>query len=436
MSLFRRLWWELKRPRGHVSHRFYRSGRRSRAGVALVMVMTTILFMSVLVMEISYAATVRVTLAGHTRDEVMAEGLAHTGVHLYQLILVASKQLGSNEMLSGMASSLGFSIGDTLWQLVPFINTGLLRMMLVSGPGSDREDIAEIEEEGGLTEEEIDESRENKGSERNFLDFDGDFFAEVADEDKKINIATIQANTYADLMTEPTALALYSLMSGMRDRRLADPFYDASMVSDQEQEEIEDHDQFFYEKSIERWELIGNLADWTDTDNERLYQGGAEDSLYNNLEDPYLPKNAGFDTLLEVRLVDGWHDDDVWERYGEHLTVYGSGKVNMNTAQYEVLWALLKAYNQGAPDTQIDEMIAYVQQYKAMSTFQSADSFTTYLQNAYPTVDPAIKQAVTTQSTVFRVTSTGQVNEATVTIEAVLDFNQSSLGKVVYWRVQ
>jgi hypothetical protein len=37
---------------------------------------------------------------------------------------------------------------------------------------------------------------------------------------------------------------------------------------------------------------------------------------------------------------------------------------------------------------------------------------------------------------VFRVTSTGQVGDAVVTITAILDFSKSDIGQVVYWGIQ
>lgn len=429
MSALSWLWHELTRPRGPVSHRFYRSRRRSRSGVALIMVLTTILFMTVLVTEMSYAAVVRLQLAAQQRDEVKAEALANTGVNIYRLVLIASKQLGSNSMIGQMAASYGISIGDTLWQMIPFINTGMLRMLLVFDDSVDTGDVAEVEAQGGLTDEQLDETRESSGTKRNFLDFDGDFSAEISDEDKKINVSRISASTYADLMSDPVGLQLYSLMSGIRTCGNTNPFSEPTNEQD-------DNDQFFYEKDIDRWELIANLADWTDVDNDRLYQGGSEDALYNRLEDAYLPKNAPMDSLDEIRLIDGWQDDDLWERYGEDITVYGGGKVNVNTAECEVMWALIKAYYPAAPDNQIEEIIRYVEQYRAMATFSSADAFVNYVTQAWPAIDPAMKNAVATQSTVFRVTSTGQVGEATVTIETVLDFSSSDLGKVVYWRIE
>lgn len=407
------LWRELTRPRGSVRHRFYRVGRRSRAGVALLMAITSILLLTVLVTEIAYAATVRAQLAVHQRDEVKAEALAYTGVQLYRLILVASKQLGNNPMFQSFSASMGINLGDALWQMVPMINSGLLRMVFVSDGSVDEDDMEEFEEQGGLTDEELEESRESSGTKRNFLDFDGDFFAELIDEDSRIYVGQIQATNYAELLENRTALELYGLMSG------------------------QENDQFFYEIDMDRWELIGNLADWVDQDGDRLFQGGSEENLYNRLESPYLPKNAPFDTLREIRLVDGWNRDDIWEKYGEQLTIYGGGKVNINTASNEVLFALLKAHLEPTPSDQyVQELLVKLAEYKALTNFTDTKTFVSVLESLGATPDPAMSTAIATESTVFRVTSTGVVGEASVSIEVVLDFSQDATGKVVYWRVE
>lgn len=407
------LWRELTRPRGPVRHRFYRVGRRSRAGVALLMALTSIMFLTVLVTEIAYAATVRLELAAHQRDEVKAEKIALTGVQIYRLILVASKQLGQNSMLQSFSAQMGINLGDALWQMVPMINSNLLRMLLVFDGSADEDEVEEVEEQGGLSEEQLAESRESSGSDRNFLDFDGDFAAELVDEDSRIYVGNIEAGSYAELLENRIALELYGLMSGL------------------------DNDQFFYEANLDRWELIANLADWVDLDGDRLYQGGTEDSLYNNLESPYLPKNASFDTLQEIRLVDGWNRDDVWERFGDSLTIYGAGKVNVNTASRDVMYALLKAHLDPLPaDQYVEELILKLDEYKMLANFTDAKAFVAYLETLGATVDPNMTDAISTESTVFRVRSTGVVNDATVTIETVLDFSQDATGKVVYWRVE
>ena len=212
MRPFRAIIKELTRPRGHKGHRFYRIQRSSRAGIALLLVMTSLMFMTVLMAEIGYAATVRLQLAAHQRDEAAAEGLAMTGVQIYRLILVASKQMGSDSNMIGQAlAGMGINAGDMLWQMLPYINTGLMRMIFVSGGSVDEGDVEDVKEQGGLSEAQIAESRESVGRDKNFLDFDGDFFAEVVDEDRKINVTGITATTYSDLLADQNAIELYSL---------------------------------------------------------------------------------------------------------------------------------------------------------------------------------------------------------------------------------
>ncbi|MEZ4236782.1 MAG: hypothetical protein R3F59_11640 [Myxococcota bacterium] len=72
-------WRELVRPRGPVKHRYYRGGRRSKAGVALLMAITAIMLLTILVTEIAHGAMVRVELAAQHRDDIKAEALAYSG---------------------------------------------------------------------------------------------------------------------------------------------------------------------------------------------------------------------------------------------------------------------------------------------------------------------------------------------------------------------
>lgn len=409
MSRARRLWRELTRPRGIGKHRFYRFGRSSRAGMALVLVLAAFTFLLVVTTEVVHSATVRINLAGHQRDEAIAEGLANTGVQTYRLILVASKGLG--KQFGAMMAQFGLT-GDALWQMVPFINTSMMRMLLVSGSDLDQAEAEQFADQG-ITDEQRAESREESttSTRRNFLDFDGDFFAEVSDEDSKIFVGSFQATSYAELLGNPKAMQLYGLMSG------------------------EDNDQFFYDQNLDRWELIGDLADWTDKDADRLFGGGSEDTIYQRLEDRYHAKNAPFDSMKEVRLVNGWNRDDVWERFGDDITIYGSGKINVNTASDATLLALLRTYvTPNTPQYQ-QTLLTEIKLYKSLATYPNAQGFVRHLESLGATVDGQMAQAVTTESNVFRVTSTGQVRDAVVTIEAVIDFNRSSIGRIVYWRV-
>jgi general secretion pathway protein K len=447
------IWTELTRPRGSVTHRFYRVGRSSRSGVALLVVIAAFLFMTVLAAQIASTAAVRISLASNLRDEAKAEYLAKSGLNFYRLILVAANGMDSKLGAANLPfdpAALGIS-GDMLWQMVPFINTNLMRMIFVSGGDLDDEEQLEMAEKG-LTDEQLERTREASSassSKPGFLDFEGDFFAEVNDESRRINIKNIQGNDVASLQQDPAASQLLALMTGRNTCAAIRADRQASI------DDTDDNTQFFMDRSLEPLELVGNLADWVDKNTTRAYLGGNEDSVYDRLEEPYRAKNAPFDTLEEVRLVDGWHRDDVWEKFGANLTVFGDGKVNVNTADCEVLWALLKTHVQPPPaDQQVDLCVRGIEQMRAMIPFSSERQFVQFVRdgqaiggdiNGQPlnnvqgqcSLTPAatMNGAVTTKTKVFRVTSVGTVGNASVKIEAVFDFSGSVEGKTLYWRI-
>ncbi len=455
-GLLGRIWHELTRPRGPTTHRFYRVGRSSRSGVALLVVITCFLVLMVLATEIANTASVRIKLAANLRDEVRAEYLARSGLGFYRLILVTANALDSRTQggamggFGPMLQQFGVS-GDMLWQMVPFINTNLLRMVFVEGGELSEEDRAAFEEQGGLTEEQREESMEGFGSKPGFLSFEGDFMAEVFDESRRINIKNIQGQDVASLQTDPAGAQLLALMTGNNTC--------AAIRADRQAtfEDTQDNMQFFMDRGLEPMELVSNLADWVDRDNQIAFPGGNEDRLYERLEEPYRAKNAAFDSIQEIRLVEGWHRDDVWERFGDSLTVFGDGKVNVNTAECEVLWALLRSQVTPPPaDAQVDSCIRAIEFYRGVVPFGSEQAFVNFLQDGQippsfqnmqgvtqPSVqgrcqltpNPSMNQAITTSTKVFRVRSVGQVNDVKVTIEAVFDFSNSVEGRTLYWRI-
>jgi general secretion pathway protein K len=408
------VWRELTRPRGHQRHRFYRVGRKSNAGVALLMVITSIMMLTVLVTEITHGAAVRTQLARHHRDEVRAEALANSGVQIYRLVLMASKMLGRNPMIAQFAPMLGVN-GDSLWQMIPFINTTMMRMLLATG--------GELEELQGreLTDEQREASRERSSAfDKNFLDFDGDFQARVEDENRLIFVGAFRTNDLEALQTSPVTQQLLGLMTR------------------------EDYDQFLYDRNLEKMELIANLVDWTDPDDLRLWEGGREDTLYERLDSPYRAKNAPFDTIDEIRLVEGWHLDGVWERFGRHLTIYGGGKVNVNTAHRPVLFALIQGYTEvNYPDQVILDWLDLLMQYRGLPVaeggiyFQNGQQFHQFMTEVLGVpMLPDVANVVAGESSTFRVTSVGEVGDARVEITAILDYSRNPTGDILYWSVK
>ena len=399
---------ELLKTRGR------RRGRRS--GIALLVAMSTVLILTVVVTELSYTARVRYLIAAHEKERVQAYWISQTGINIYKLILSANKQLESSAGgMAGMAGNFGVNIGDALWQWIPVINTGLMRMLFATGGDLDdmsEEAMDEFKTSGKVSDEIEEASREeSRFSDKNFLDFDGDFMAEVTDEDSKLNLSLL-GNTQGTVQESAIGQQLFGLMAG------------------------EENDTWFRERNIERWDIIANLKDWVDADSMGSGRaGGQEDSLYNNLDSPYLAKNAPFDTFDEIRLVEGWQDD-VMDRFGQQLTIHGAGKVNINTAPDEVIVALIKAYVVPSPiDAECFRLVEQIREYMWFASFKDGKDFARYLTNQGYTVNDQLDDQIGDSSKTFRVVSTGLVGDTAVSTTAIIDYNQSTAGKVTYWRV-
>jgi general secretion pathway protein K len=428
MNGLRWVWRELTRPRGPVKHRYYRGGRRSKAGVALLMAISAILLLTILVTEIAHGAMVRVQLAAQHRDDVKAEALAYSGVAFHRLVLIASKAIGANPMIQQAMSMVGSLTGggnaSELWQAMPFVDTRLMRLLFVSD--GDEDELANAKQEG-LSQDQIDESREEVSKlKRNFLDFDGDFRSEVQDENRRINVGNMQAANLGELLQLPAAQEIMGMLSS------------------------EVNQQYVFDNNLVKEELVANLADWTDPDDVRLYQGGSEDSLYARGDDPYHPKNAPFDTRDELRLVDGWHDDGLWERVGRHLTIYGDARVNVNTAMPQVLKGLLFAMTTSTSDAAVQETVDDIARLRGAPIeegglyFQTPEMFVAAVKGESglditplpirEDIDP--KTMIRTESDIFRVTSVGEVGDARVEIHAIFDFSNDKTGRLVYWKIR
>lgn len=419
-----RFWRWLTDPR---SVRGRVRARRSRGGVALLVVVTTMLVLTIVVTDLSYGSTVRLLVVSHQRDRAKADWLARSGVNLYRLLLMTSRQTESaiknaniDPTMLGLPEGTDLSaiLGSALWQMLPTMNTGMLRMIFASGgDASDvsEEDASAFQKTGKVSDEVAAKSKEGTGlfSDKNFLDFDGDFSATVSDEDSKINVNLLALHDPSgSIQTDATALQLYGLMTG--------------------QENME----WLHERNLDPWVLIANLADWVDADNISCSAtGGYEDNLYNRLDSPYVAKNAPFDTKEEIRLVDGWQDE-VYEHFANDLTVFGRGKINITTASPTLIAGLIRAYVTPTPsDADLAQIMTQLDTYTALSSFKKGKDFVQFLEGLGRTVDPNLAGILTTTSRTFRLESTGMVGDSSATITTVMDFTSAAGGgKVLYWR--
>lgn len=91
--------------------------------------------------------------------------------------------------------------------------------------------------------------------------------------------------------------------------------------------------------------IVDSILDWRDSNEEHRLNGAESDDYYLTLPVPYRSKNANFDRVEELLQVRGVTPELFYGAAGssgliEHLTVTGSGAINVNTAGPLVLRAL------------------------------------------------------------------------------------------------
>jgi len=87
-------------------------------------------------------------------------------------------------------------------------------------------------------------------------------------------------------------------------------------------------------------ELAASIVDWRDSDNSlSIPIGSAEDRYYQSLRQPYDCKDYRFEVFEELLLVKGM-DVCAYEGLKDFITIFGDGKININTAPRQILLAL------------------------------------------------------------------------------------------------
>jgi general secretion pathway protein K len=197
--------------------------------------------------------------------------------------------------------------------------------------------------------------------------------------------------------------------------------------------------------------LIDSFQDWIGPDNVPPRTNGAKtDDYYNTLTPPYRIRGGPVDTVRELLLVKGFHETILSggvlnpEAPPEHRKVLsgiqdmltatpGDGKVNVNAASLRVLMTLPK----------VDELVAHAiieERERQVSEsangipdtgFKSVQDFMARI----PGLDPTVANWVTTQSSIFRVTSIGQIGRVTRRIWAIASWDATRKKlTILQWR--
>ncbi len=173
------------------------------------------------------------------------------------------------------------------------------------------------------------------------------------------------------------------------------------------------------------YSLAPAIIDWTDSDNEvtnlpfiQHENMGAESSYYNRLQVPYNCKNALLDTTEELLLVKGI-TQEVFNRIRDYVTVYGDGKVNINSASRQVIECLSENM-----DAVLAQMIIDRREFKPFDIITELRDVPGMTDGIYNT----IKKTATAGSTdqYYRVISQGNIDRLSRTTVAILQRNMET----------
>jgi len=397
-----------------------KAGRRTiggQQGVALIVVLTAIAVLSVAVAEFSYNTRINLGMAHHAQKEVQAYFNARSGIMIALFTLEAKEVV--DKVISMYSGFLGGNINTNqieMWRAIePLCNgfaTGKFNLYGV--------DLIDFEGIEGLG---MPEGQE--------------FDCKVELEDGRINI-----NGIANLGDKQT---LYMELRGLFMRHFTSDLFDEN------------------ERKVD--EVIAAIIDWADPDDNKTQveqgmvvesTGGAGEGGGRYSKHGYDVKNAKYDSIEELRYVDGV-TDGIYCLLKDRVTVYNTEKLNVNAADLEVVKGLvcshladrgqmlcnpqLRAQGIPAPIDIVGEYFEMCRQVKnKMFTppFSSPKSFVrffaklgAFMGEELPLDTATLTKKVGTHGRIWRVTARGKAGNVEKTITAVLD---TSTGKLVYWR--
>ncbi len=274
-----------------------RAPGRSRRGVAIIIVMATIVVLTTSVVEYVYNTRVNLYLAQNHRDEVKAWALARSGINLQMLSLQFQTELEQQGGMIGQAVQRSrFQLWQYLDLLLPAFSSGTLGV----------EDLGSVDLVGaGAT---------------GFGDVFGSIeFHRPVPEEGKINL-----NAFAGPVMDQVALQSLCALARLPSSE------DVSVVDAARANEV-------------RFEVIAAIIDHIDPDSDKTVIdencvasiGGAGNEISRYTDVTWEPKNEPVVTLDEIRMVPGV-TDGFFAQYRDNLTVYpvqGLFYVNLQDAQ-------------------------------------------------------------------------------------------------------
>ncbi|OPY69742.1 MAG: General secretion pathway protein K [Syntrophorhabdaceae bacterium PtaU1.Bin034] len=179
-------------------------------------------------------------------------------------------------------------------------------------------------------------------------------------------------------------------------------------------------------------EIVDALIDWLDSNDEVTGSEGAEDHYYK--QQGYRCKNGPLDSLDELLLIKGFDKELVIDaKLKDYLTIAPTdGKININTAPLEVLYAVLgtetTGFAQPLSDSDLENLAQYREQHE-LTNIQEVTFAVKISQDQAGKMAPLIK----VNSAFFTVNSRYTIGKVVKNVEALLKRDGSTVA-TISWR--
>jgi type II secretory pathway component PulK len=384
---------------------------RGKRGVALIIAIMIISVMMLITSDLILTSQVNIALAAAHRDNLKAEYMARSAANLATMLLSAdfAYDLFQAQQMPKDAQ-LADGQGD-FWGALNGLPIGGETLEMMS-TFQEQFELSSVMDSGVLDQLKL---------------FDGTFILDVTDEQQKINV-----NYCAQGRCSETLLMLEALFSCPAEKA------------------------FLETKKVTGKELALRIKDWVDTDSRAEEESGFndEDEPYTRREPKVRAKNGPFDSVDELRMIEGW-DEDVHAVFSRYVTVFpfqkkGTDKaqININTASRALLQCL---FPEARGDCEEKSAVALRTRNEDKTTLggggkKMADILRENLCYSGGDGNPgeANNRAnwFAQSSTVFRVETSGTVGDAEKKLTAIIERtmpdpkkNEKSTYKILYWRV-
>jgi general secretion pathway protein K len=180
-------------------------------------------------------------------------------------------------------------------------------------------------------------------------------------------------------------------------------------------------------------EILEAVKDWIDRDDETTGTGGAESAYYSTLGQSYAVKNGPLDCIDELLMIKGvtkelYYGTRESSGLSQLLTVYGDGRININTAPRPVLRALSEGMDVKAAES-MDE-------YRRNKDNDLADA--SWYQRVPGMAGIQIdSRLIKTTSSTFKIVSIGRLHAMSKSVSGVINRDADGrTAKILSWKAE